>query len=580
MKAETVRRFLAVLSAFILASLFLFRPWLAHFSTMLIGPPENNLQDFWNIWYTERTALDDFFETNLLRFPEGALLNYHSFAYPYVFAAAFLARLLDANRDMLVWLDNASLFVSFPLAGTGAYYLVRRFVRNDFASLVGGYVFAFNPWHVAQLTHHAHVTHIEFIPPFVLAYLTAVEKESKVWLAAAIAFGTLSALCCWYYLFYAAYFMIFHTAYLRWHDKLPLSGWRIKAPALCLTGIVALLSPLVVPMMWQAGVVEKGGGYDAFVADIEALVAFPSTHPFSALSASFFTRAHEWTNNNTWEGTVYLGLANLGLLAWLYFRQRKRKDPVVSYVFWAMAVFYVVAAGDCIHAFGFDTLIPLPDLLLSNLPFFDQVRTPSRAIVIVYLFLSVGVGYALALLVREWRSKRAKIVLAAIAVLIVADFYPAHLEMTDARCPKGLDIIKDDPEQGFGVLNLPFYDMSDVSMFQQTCHGRPVVLAAISRSLRLSLNDKIDKENLAVQRAQLENAHVKYLILDQRLPWEQDRSPNRYRLRMLAVRLFPSLRKLKGLAVPTFRPPIPKSAYLKEFPVVFRSKDFTILRVR
>jgi len=36
---------------FFVAALVVFQPWLAQFSTVLIGPPENNLQDFRNVWH-------------------------------------------------------------------------------------------------------------------------------------------------------------------------------------------------------------------------------------------------------------------------------------------------------------------------------------------------------------------------------------------------------------------------------------------------------------------------------------------------------------------------------------------------
>ena len=569
-------RFAAVFAAFFLVSLVVFRPWLTHFSTVLIGPPEDNMQDFWNVWYTVRAR--HFFETALVRFPEGALLNFHSFCYPYVFAVAVLSHFIGHDRESLVWLNNASLFISFPLAGTGAFYLVRRYAPSDAAALPGGYVFAFNPAHLAQLMHHAHVTHIEFLPPFVLAYVSAIERKSKAWLIAAAVFGALSALCCWYYLFYAVYFMIFHTAWRRWHDKQPVAGWTTKANLACLAGIFVLLSPLVIPMLRLAGAVDHPGGTDAFVADIEALVAFPPTHLLAAWSASFWARAHAWTDNNSWEGAAYLGLANIALMAWLF--RRRRRDPVAAYVLWGAAVFYVIAAGDCIHAFGYDTLVPLPGLVLSNLPFTGQVRTPGRAMVIVYLFLSIGVGYAVEALAREWPARWRKAALAALAAVIVIDFYPAHLAMTDARCPQGLDIIKNDPELGFGVLNLPFHDVGDTAMFQQTCHGRPVVEAAISRTLRPSLSDRLDQHDFATERAQIKAAHVKYLVLDDRIPWEEDPSPKKYALRRLAMRYLPMLREVPGIAIPPYRPTIPKTAYLKAFPIVFHSKELTILRVR
>lgn len=571
--------FAGVFLLFSLISAVIFRPWLNQFSSVLIGPPENNLQDLWNIWYAAHAGLHHFFVTDLVRFPQGALLNYHSFAYPYVAAIVVLTRWLGSAHSTLVWLDNASQFISFPLTGAAAYVLTYRFCRNHLAALVGGFVFAFNPSHVGQLMHHAHVTHIEFLPLFVLAYLNAVDKQSRAWLAAAIGFAALSALCCWYYLFYAAYFAAFHTAYRHWHDNEP---WRLKTPVTCFVGVVVILSPLIIPMLGQTGRVETPGGSDAFVTDVEALIAFPPTHLLAAWSQSFWTRLQTWTSNNTFEGAAYLGLINIALMAWLWRRERALalRDRRLPYLLWGMGVFLVIAAGDCLHAFGFDTLIPLPGLILSHLPVVGQVRTPGRAMVMVYLFLSIGVSTALALLMQEMQQKWAKPALLAIAALIVADFVPLHLDTTDARCSPGFAVIASDPEQGFGVGELPLADTGDIAMFHQTCHGRPVLQAAVSRAVRPALIDRITGLGFSDQRQALTKANVKYLIVNERGTWTPDPNPPKYALRRWAVHTFPGLAKYKFIAPPKPSPAVPKAAYLKAFPAVYRSPDLTILRLR
>ena len=178
------------------------------------------MQDFWNTWYASVARNPDgFFFTNLIRFPEGTSLYYHSFAYPKVFAIALLSRVTGTELPSLLFLQNISLLISFPLAGVGAFYLVRHFTQNAAGALTGGFVFAFNPSHVAHVMHHAHVSSIEFIPFFVLSYLVAIERKSIIWLGLAIAFYALSALSCWYYLFYIAYFIAFHTVYTVIRDR-------------------------------------------------------------------------------------------------------------------------------------------------------------------------------------------------------------------------------------------------------------------------------------------------------------------------------------------------------------------------
>lgn len=114
----------------------------------------------------------------MIRFPEGTPLYYQSFAYPKVFAVALLSKVAGTNVPTLLFLQNMSLLISFPLAGVGAFYLVRHFTQNVAGALVGGFIFAFNPSHVAHVMHHTHVSSIEFIPFFVLSYLLAIEKKA------------------------------------------------------------------------------------------------------------------------------------------------------------------------------------------------------------------------------------------------------------------------------------------------------------------------------------------------------------------------------------------------------------------
>jgi len=83
--------------------------------------------------------------------------------------------------------------------------------------VMGGFIFAFSPWHVAQSMHHMLGAGIEFLPCFALCYLQALKHKSYRWLAPAVLFLVLSALSCWYYLFYGFYFLTFHLLYLRVH---------------------------------------------------------------------------------------------------------------------------------------------------------------------------------------------------------------------------------------------------------------------------------------------------------------------------------------------------------------------------
>src|SRR5262249_35199063 len=133
-----------------------------------------------------------------------------------------------------------------------AFFLTRHFTRDVLGASLGGFVFAFSPWHVAQAMQHAHVSSIEFIPMFVLAYLLALERKSITWLLVAVVLYALSALSCWYYLVYIGFFLVFHFLYTAVRKPESDLQWIGGAPLACVIGALAILSPLVIPMMIQA----------------------------------------------------------------------------------------------------------------------------------------------------------------------------------------------------------------------------------------------------------------------------------------------------------------------------------------
>ena len=471
------------------------------------------MQDFWNVWYAAVARNPGhFFFTNLIRFPEGTSLYYHSFAYPKVFAIGLLSKVVGHDTTSLILLQNLSLLISFPLAGTGAFYLVRYLTANTVGGLLGGYVFAFNPSHMEHVMHHAHVSSIEFIPFFVLAYLLTIERKSPLFLFLTIVLYALNALSCWYYLFYAAYFIAFHTLYVAIRDRALPSGWQLLTPVACVAGVSATLSPILVPMVARATM--AGASVYADGADVFAYSAVPRFHLLSPLANSIYRRL----TGDEWEATVYVGFINILVLAWLCLAARRNDARLLTYVLCGMAIFCILATGDSLHVLGHRT-IPMPDVLLSRLPFFRNVRTPSRAIVFVYMFLAIGIGQALSLAWRHRQRATTRWGMAAVATMIVLDFFPAQLAMTPVVCSPGLAIIRDDPEKGFGVLDLPSgrpagYFESNFYMLQQTCHSRPIAQGNTSRNMVVSLRDHLETLDLKAQQRQLAASNVKYIVIN------------------------------------------------------------------
>jgi hypothetical protein len=409
---------------------------------------------------------------------------------------------------------------------------------------MGAFLFSFNPSHVAHVMHHVGVSSIEFIPFFVLSYLVAIERKSIIWLGLAVAFYGLSALSCWYYLFYIAYFIVFHTVYAIIRDRAFPSGWSLLTPIACLTGVALMLSPLLVSMIRAAmgPTSVYSGGSNFFVADVFGYAAFPPVHLLANLTADVNSRL----TGNPWEATVYLGLTNLAVMTWLCLCAKQKDSGPLTYVLSGMAVFCVLASGAFLHVLGIRT-IPMPGALPALLPIFDNLRAPSRAIVFVYLFLAIGIGHAASLAWRHRHRPPARSGLIAVATLMVLDYFPFHLVVTPVSCPPGLAVIRDDPERGFGILNLPGGRIAgDAYMLQQICHGRPIVQGETSRNVVVTLRDRLETHNLEVQWRQLAGAKIKYIVISPRWWRGQDGQ---------------------------------QAGYFQTYPIVYTDPDLTILRV-
>jgi hypothetical protein len=508
--AVAALQLVGLLAVYTVLAAVAFRSWLPHLDAALIGPPEDNMQDLWNTWYAAvgHGAGQPFFFTRLLRFPEGTSLYLHAFAYPKVVAVALIARVLGTDLPTLVLLQNLSTLVSFPLAGAGAFYLVRHLTGSAAPALLGGFVFAFNPSHIAHAMHHAGVSSVEFIPVFALCYLLAAERGRVAFLPLAVAFYALSALSSWYYLVHLAYFIAFHSLHAAARERRWPRGWPLVAAVACPLAVAAILAPILLAMAQAAAAAGSGDSVNAYAVDVAGLAAFPRFHAFAPLADGLYLRF----TGNAWESTAYLGLANLALLAWAGFAGRAGNAPVLRYALCGIAVFAVVAAGDRLQVLGHGT-VPLPGAALSWLPFFSLMQAPARAIALVYLFLAIAVAEAARMI---WQDRPRRPAVVAIAAAIGLDLIPARaLPMTPVSCPAALETIRDDPEAGFGVLDLPPHGYAERNfyMLQQACHGRPIVLGNTSRRTAPTLGDRLDTWNVEVQRAQLIASRVKYVVL-------------------------------------------------------------------
>jgi hypothetical protein len=139
------------------------------------------------------------------------------------------------------------------------------------------------------------------------------------------------------------------------------------------------------------------------------------------------------------------------------------------------------------------------------------MRAPARHIIYAYLFLAilVGIGVRYLLYQRRREGSARWVVVLAIAILFI-DFYSFSSEVTTVALPPAYQAIE---RQGSGaILDLP-EAVLNFPMLYQTIHGLPVVGGVPARKLEKSLVDRLELDDLDIQRQQLVKYHVKYIVI-------------------------------------------------------------------
>lgn len=503
---------LTAIGIYLLLTIVYFAPYLSRLGTMLIGPPEDNMQSYWNLWYgweVFRGHYDSLFQCNIIAYPEGTSLLYHSLSY-YNLGLSLLLRQIGG----LTLAYNLLVMHTFVLAGLGAFLLGRYLLRDDYLALLVGLIFAFNPFHYVQALHHYNIVSLQFVPFFVLFYIRAVREHKIKYTLLAALFLILNALCSWIYLILGFYFIVLSYGYLALRRR-SIFLWDVigrTAVVVGLTGVALsyLLVPMVIAALEHRSVYQEG--HDVYVADLAGFILPTASQwlghakPIRALTELF--------TGNQWESAVYLGLS---LIVIVLATIRRSIAESSRYLLMALASL-VLSMGEMLHVLGWRAPIFLPYRVLSQLPFLSNMRVPARHVVYAFLFLAIVAAIGLQHLCRShgW-NLRAKLCLLALSALIVMDFYPFYnAQMTPLTLPPAYTAIK---QHGEGVIfDLPNSVLNDSNypLFYQTMHGMPMVACKISRKLEPTLGDSLGKEDVDTQLKQLVDDQIRYIVIHKR----------------------------------------------------------------
>ncbi len=376
-------RSLAIFAFFLVAAVVLTWPLAVSLdrATGLRGDYFNNL---WNFWWLRHSFGEGTspFSTDYLYYPIGLSLKRHTLSPMNALPGALLSSFLSLHAAF-----NVLLILKFALAGW-AFALFARYVTGSLAGgLLGGLVYAFNPFHYYYLCQ-INVFTLEFLPLALLFYAKSYREggPGNAFLAMLATFSI--AATHEYYVVYAA--IVGGLMLLGGKVFDPEQPWQRGAPRLFgtlvgsgLASAVASL-PLLIGILGPEGRIEGAGQ-----------IAIQEQRTNDLLGYNWLGGPEDVTVS--WP--TMLGFAPLLLV--LAFAWRRWR----TLAFWWLVggVFFVLGLGEKLVVAGRDTGIALPYAFLQDVPLLSMLRKPDRCFAIVELVFALCVAQAWTGLAQHFR---------------------------------------------------------------------------------------------------------------------------------------------------------------------------------
>lgn len=373
---------LCVLLAFALLSVLATWPLAAHLTDSLLGPPGDNYEYVYKIWW---------FKAALLESGQSPLFNpdvFYPAGYDVSLSETTLANVALALPFAALWGEvaayNLVVLLSFALSGWAIYWLARHLTGSRTGGAVAGLIFAFSAYRMSHLgAGHLPLMGTQWIPlVFLFAERAFHSRRVRDGALAGLFFG-LTALSSWYYAYMVGLFLVVF-ALLRWAQMRRTAPSRVErgnltpdegspprekslyhpfrrkdAVAIILSfalvaGLVML--PAAIPLVQNAGAGATEYNDLAYIDQWSAGVAdffWPSVfHPIwgRALAGAYIPNIHE--------GMLYLGWAALALAALALW---KRRQPGLRTYAWLGLIGFILALGTTLHLAGGPFRIPVTD---------------------------------------------------------------------------------------------------------------------------------------------------------------------------------------------------------------------------
>lgn len=467
-------------------------PLVLHFNEGLISQYLQNgdvNQYIWNAFNFQHqlSAHQNFFDTEFIFAPLHTSMLMHTYT---PFMSIFYLFIHNIFTSI-----NTVLLLSFLISAIGAMLLCYRFVQDYGLSFFTGFVFAFCPYKTVHLGEHYHLMLTATIPFVIILILKLTngwreKKKMNVWYMLLLFFlFVIVFLSDYYQLFYLIYFAFFYVALLYWQ---PLTyNWRNYKPWFWLAGIIAgihiLVHILKISKVDDKGALWWGGDFISFI-----IPPLNSRWMESAFSGSVYD-SHIYNAPTTSDNVLFMGyffLLAMLLVFFLTFKNKIKIPKDIAYLTLIVLLFLMVAIPT--GKFAGKNLLNMPTAILHYVPFFNNLRCPTRIAMLIMLLLPIIFSYALWKLKEHYKlSKKLSFLISFILIIItLIEYQPLSYSVLTAKSliqPIYEDVKK---EKGETLMLIPFGlrdgmisygTMNTNDLFIQTYHQKKMLGGYISR---------------------------------------------------------------------------------------------------
>jgi hypothetical protein len=447
----------------------------------------------WALWWTKEALLD------LHTSPANLTLMYYPYGaqHPLLLSDAFFIvvclPLVLLSGPVAAY--NLYFLASFVLTGFATYLLCYSLTRRRWPSFLGGVVFAFLPFrYLHGAEGHVNLLSTFWVPLYVL-FLFRLFSGSR--LRDAVFCGVFLALSCLSTPLVAAHAVIPLTVLFFLYQCVSRRGRLVDLRLWQGIGLVAIIALALMTPSYYAMLSPMIRGQSSYIARESALgysvdlLSFVVPFRYQLLPGAIqilqdlVTRlvpGHLEIENAAYLGLVPLLLACLGV--WKL-RSRAGFWVAVAVVTAVLALGPLLWVGGRLVEYSYkdtSSYVVLPGAILSELPFYEWIRAPSRFSMTTALAVAVLASWGLAAILRSGARAVTKAAVTGGLVALILLEYDVYLPfpVAPAAVPAFYRDIAGDGED-YGLLDVSEAPYNHRGMYYQTVHGHGIVRGHVYR---------------------------------------------------------------------------------------------------